>query len=621
MSKTVNNLDFFKQSLDAQNEEIVKPVEVTKTQPQSVRLDPVVGSTLRKAMLYLRKIGQSTLADQIEETRMTAEKDRFSIAIVGEFSRGKSTFLNTLLGGDILPVANLPTTAILTHIRYHDKSILVHLDENGKKKEVRKLNAEAWDDLTADNFAGNDPTGTALVGLPDEWLKDTGIELIDTPGAGDLEEARAQLIGKALLGADAAVITVSAREVLSMSEKLFIEQRLITRKTPYLMLILTKLDQVKLEERKRVISYVKNQLKNWKMDIPVFVPYDVELPDEEFASIVGMDKVKQCMQEWSIDPARMQLTTQWVLTRVISIMDTAKDIILEQKKILDADLVQQEEMIQQKLARLQKADFAWEDLSLQMMKKGNDCYYQMTKKAEAYAESIIERLQYEVTMSANPRKWWNESHSYRLKIELTNMASSIDSIVSRQVASDVRWLSHSLEQQFKAAMGYEAETIADIEMFGDFTEKVSVDLQNVDKQRVVAKIGSTALSLAAALALSQVGGFVLIATMGLGTGVSLITDNIFKAKIEDQRAAIKEAIRKEIPQLVDTAMGESEKRLAAFYNSIVEEASQKKTAWIAAQKEAIEKLRKGPDVTGEADLMNQLKELSDITDSILELKQ
>ena len=85
-----------------------------------------------------------------------------------------------------------------------------------------------------------------------------------------------------------------------MSEKLFIEQRLITRKTPFMMLIITKLDQIPLRERKRLVDFVTQKLKAWGMDIPVYVPYNVEMPDDTYDDIIGIDKIKEKIVEAKI---------------------------------------------------------------------------------------------------------------------------------------------------------------------------------------------------------------------------------------------------------------------------------------------------------------------------------
>jgi Dynamin family len=45
-------------------------------------------------------------------------EDRFQLAVVGQFSRGKSTLMNAFLGKPYLPMSALPTTSVITTVRY-----------------------------------------------------------------------------------------------------------------------------------------------------------------------------------------------------------------------------------------------------------------------------------------------------------------------------------------------------------------------------------------------------------------------------------------------------------------------------------------------------------------------
>ena len=49
-------------------------------------------------------------------------KDPLTVVVMGEFSAGKSSFLNRLLGTEALPVAILPKTATLTRLVYGDRT-------------------------------------------------------------------------------------------------------------------------------------------------------------------------------------------------------------------------------------------------------------------------------------------------------------------------------------------------------------------------------------------------------------------------------------------------------------------------------------------------------------------
>src|SRR5262245_40846636 len=63
------------------------------------------------------EINQSILA-LTDDVLKRVENKCFSIAVVGEFKRGKSTFINALLGGEILPADIRPCSATLNRVTY-----------------------------------------------------------------------------------------------------------------------------------------------------------------------------------------------------------------------------------------------------------------------------------------------------------------------------------------------------------------------------------------------------------------------------------------------------------------------------------------------------------------------
>ena len=63
--------------------------------------------------------------------------ERFILVVVGEFSRGKSTFVNALLGRRMLPVSKSPTTAVISKIVYGETSeYIVHYKSGESKRSL-----------------------------------------------------------------------------------------------------------------------------------------------------------------------------------------------------------------------------------------------------------------------------------------------------------------------------------------------------------------------------------------------------------------------------------------------------------------------------------------------------
>src|ERR1035438_3704627 len=62
--------------------------------------------------------------------------ETFRIVVVGEFSRGKSTLINALLGARVLPTGAQPVTTILNHIRFGDQLRFRVVKRGGQSDEL-----------------------------------------------------------------------------------------------------------------------------------------------------------------------------------------------------------------------------------------------------------------------------------------------------------------------------------------------------------------------------------------------------------------------------------------------------------------------------------------------------
>lgn len=71
-----------------------------------------------KQLLNLKSVQNNHyILSELEHISNRLSDDTFRIAVVGEFSSGKSTFINALIGKDILSHARLETTAAITYIK------------------------------------------------------------------------------------------------------------------------------------------------------------------------------------------------------------------------------------------------------------------------------------------------------------------------------------------------------------------------------------------------------------------------------------------------------------------------------------------------------------------------
>lgn len=623
MTYKVSNPDFFKKSLtyEEKTEErmdlntvestpkLQRDLVLEKAQP--LRVGEAVNSVLIDSGKVLSESGFSELALEVSKIRQSANRERFTIAVVGEFNRGKSTFINELLGRHFLPVGNLPTTAVMTRIRNHSREVIIAFNEKNEKIAEKKLSQNSWDGLVAQNFGGEEFRGTVLTGVRSKWLDDTNLEIIDTPGAGDLNESRIKVVSDALLGCDGAIIVINATAALSMTEKIFIEERLIARKIPFMLMVLTKMDLVPINERASVVQYIRGKLKTWEMDIPLYIPYQVDLNDSSYDDMIGMDKIKRKIEEWITYPERIQTVERWLLEKTADLLNHAISA-LNEKKIIEeeADKDKREQLISDKKQKLSRAQLIWGDLHLQMQKRCTDCYDLLLSKVDGYSESITEKLQYEAAHANSPKRWWTEDFPYRSKIELTNMAVGIENIVSRRISEDAQWYNMAIQKTFDSYIIYQKENIANKDLFEDSSIGGNIEFEDLDKQRDIARIGSVVLSISGVALFSALGFMPIIATMGIGTGTSIVSEHLYKKKIEEQKEFIKKEIARCVPVFIQESLAESEKRLVTVYDNIIQEAEKSEQTWLEVQNTAIEGIN----------LSNEGKYATEITEKLSKLQ-
>jgi hypothetical protein len=66
----------------------------------------------------------------------------FNMVIMGQFKRGKSTFINALLGHEIVPTAIVPLTSVVTILRYGEKAkgVVHYLNNNREEISLSDIN-------------------------------------------------------------------------------------------------------------------------------------------------------------------------------------------------------------------------------------------------------------------------------------------------------------------------------------------------------------------------------------------------------------------------------------------------------------------------------------------------
>ncbi len=561
--------------------------------PRKVQLSSKLLQIVKTASIKLNEVGFSGLANDMAGLYRLAINKRFTVAFVGEFSRGKSTLINRIIDKEILPVGNLPTTAMLTRIVYGEQPRMTVCSKDGKKLKELPVSQDAWKGLTAANFGEQDPDGSVIVEYPDKWLGEFAIDFIDTPGAGDLEEKRAMLIERAMVNADAAIIAIDATKALSQTEQLFIKQKIMSRGVPFVALAVTKLDLVKSNERMNVLSFLLNRLKTLKISMPIIVADNsIDIPDIDSIKAtniqIGIDKLKSLIVAWMANENRRVLTEKWLTINALAIINSAHAFLLQQKEIIDAKDIEKEKLIRQRNNALSELHSRWEEIRTEMELRCKKCNDAFNKAASEAGLSMTENLQHEADKQPNPKEWLEKEYSYRVKRELSAISLSLDNLVAKYVTKDLHWLNNELNKQFKEIVGTEVAALMSKEDFLPTVDNQAIQLKSLKDKSVKATVVTSVVTLGAALMLGVAGGAPLIlATMGVGTAANILSRKSLEKEGYRQREAIKAMIAKQVPIVIAEASADSSTKIKIIYNDIISESHNTEARWMTAQKNLI----------------------------------
>ena len=207
-----------------------------------------------------KSLGMDDYARTLDLTRARMKEKVFSVGIMGEFKRGKSTVINALLGQEIVPADILPTSATLNYIRWDAKpSVTVHF-RDGMEKEisidelpdfVTKLTPEA------EQMAAT--VDDAVVYYPCRFCQN-GVQIVDTPGLND-DERMNEISERVIPTLDAIIMVVTPDSPFSASEANFVRSKIMTSDLGRIIFVVNKIDNIRKKDRVRILQDIRGRIQ------------------------------------------------------------------------------------------------------------------------------------------------------------------------------------------------------------------------------------------------------------------------------------------------------------------------------------------------------------------------
>ena len=178
--------------------------------------------------LFLEQLGRSDQAENVEGL-LRGLQDPFTIVVVGEYNTGKSSFVNALLGQELLEQGVVPTTDRITLVRHAEDD----RQPEGKRHRVVQTQSEALRDL----------------------------HIIDTPGTNSIILEHRDTTEGFIHRAELILFVISAVQPFSESERGFLDF-IRGRWDRKVVFLLNKIDLLSAQDLPLVRQYVeKNAYK------------------------------------------------------------------------------------------------------------------------------------------------------------------------------------------------------------------------------------------------------------------------------------------------------------------------------------------------------------------------
>jgi GTP-binding protein EngB required for normal cell division len=222
-------------------------------------LDPAM-ATLSEAVA-----DNALLRERVDSLRERLVHQRFQLAVLGQFKRGKSSFINAILGAPLLPIAVVPLTAVPVFISWCSLPLVqVRYADRRPDEQLSSDDPHAIRDFLF-RFVSEEANPTNRLGVdrvdlfyPAAILAN-GIVLIDTPGVGSTFRHNTEAALRVLPECDTAFFVISVDPPITEVEIEYLQR--IKVEAAKLLFILNKVDYLHPEERNRVIEFVRHTLE------------------------------------------------------------------------------------------------------------------------------------------------------------------------------------------------------------------------------------------------------------------------------------------------------------------------------------------------------------------------
>lgn len=564
--------------------------EETRVTDSDVNLsfyDKAFMERLQKLEDYCREANRKDLIMQICDIQEYLASKKFTVAVVGEFNRGKSTLVNRLIERDIIPTSDIPTTTLPIRVSGGKQEIL-NL-RMGAESKTYPLTEKSWEAIEKIRANSKGSKGEICLKRNCSLLMEHDLEIIDTPGVNSQIKGDFSMAEQALSGCDCAVLPMAAISPFSESERLFLQERIIMKKIPRIMVVLTKLDLVEENQRARVIESVRLKLESLNAEIPLYLSSEGLVEGWEEKS--GVKAIRKQILDWMQESSHVSLKKDRACQEMKTIISDLTAIYTCQLEIIAEKEEKRKEVAEQKKQQLlRSSQIQWDSLEIEMLKRCNQNFEWIRNMTEDRQQDIIEKLLLELNHVTSPKDWWEKDYPYRMKMEMISLGNALENNLHAFYTRDANWLNQVLQEKYSSVIPPQNQRIADKDVFRSPVMLGDVELQDMKRARMISRVSTGAATIGGYLMGGMIGFGPLGMAIGIGGGI--LSEVFMNKRVETQKQDLSRIMKEELPKIFSDSIATVEQNIREVYVSTILMMKQSCSDWVKVKCDAIDNAQK-----------------------------
>ena len=459
--------------------------------------------------------------DSIENLKCDMEEDFFTILVLGEFKRGKTTFVNALLGEDLLISDVLPETATIQAIIHGEEKKAQVIFQDGTV-----VNGKANKDFLREYSAKNADIANSIKYIKishNTEVISPRVVLVDTPGVADLDEQRVKVTYDFLPKANAVLFLLDAISPLKKSEKEFIEEHLMPQGISKIIFIVNKMDVFDDEEedveeyldtvRKRIADAFTDGFSEADLQIlPVSALQALQGAkdnDKDLLASSGIEAVKTKIREILFDGDIEQQKQERYKKRLLQIIGAWELQVEKEISMYKSDVSELRAELDGISVMQANCDSRYDMMEKYVRNEQEMLNSMLIKSLDKFHEDLLEEISYQVTRFSGKdfAAFVERDIPHIIKKQTEAWLYSHMNAINGNMDKLERKLSYALSVYFKRHISINS-TMEDVRLHPD------IELHGNDTKYAALKAGGgVALTMVALTALTPLGFLAPLITM------------------------------------------------------------------------------------------------------------